>query len=138
MKQKLKCILLVDDNEADNFIHTRVIKKMGCAEEIKAVRGGQEALDYLTSLTENHIPQPELIFLDINMPSMNGFEFLERYQKTIPKELRNIVIMMLTTSLNPDDRLRSDTIEEVKDYKNKPLAKKLLTEILEMHYPSAL
>src|SRR5690349_10546394 len=100
MKKKLNCVMLIDDNEDDNFFHKIVLKETGIAEYIKVAESGFEALDFLKQ--ENKIP--ELIFLDINMPKMNGWEFLEEYRKLNDEQKARVIIIMLTTSLNPADR----------------------------------
>ena len=79
MNKILKSVLLIDDNKADNFIHKAYIMKHGGVETIEMVTGGEEALKFLTSKASGEYPRPELIFLDINMPRMNGWEFLEEY-----------------------------------------------------------
>ena len=70
MKRKLKNILLIDDSKADNFIHERVINKAEVAEKITVTSGAREALDYLSTSVDGIYPNPELIFLDINMPCL--------------------------------------------------------------------
>ena len=77
MKQKLNSILLIDDDIATNFIHTRLIKKTLVVDTIITKLNGEEAMEYLTTKKDGEYPQPELIFLDINMPVMNGWEFIE-------------------------------------------------------------
>ena len=131
MKRKLNCILLVDDDPDDNFFHQRIIKKMGITHAIEVARNGLEALEYLKK--ENQVT-PELMFLDINMPKMNGWEFLEEYKQLDPKQKARITIMMLTTSANPDDIKRANEIEDVTGIKTKPLSVDMLNEILEMHF----
>ncbi|MCK5860806.1 MAG: response regulator, partial [Abyssibacter sp.] len=104
MIDKLNEILLVDDNEADNFLHRVVLERAGVAKAVTEKLNGQEALDYLTTAdVDGRYPQPELICLDINMPIMNGWEFIEAYEQLDPKFQSGVVIMMLTTSLNPED-----------------------------------
>src|SRR6266699_6375386 len=100
MKRKLDCILLVDDSREDNRFHQIIINEMDIVNRIDIVLNGLEALAYLTK--EGQIP-PELIFLDINMPKMNGWEFLEQYKHLDMKQKARVVIMILTTSANPDD-----------------------------------
>ena len=125
MKQ-LNCILLIDDDDEDNEYHQIVINRMGAAKTIKVAENGEEAI---TLLKDKEEPIPELIFLDINMPRMNGWEFLEEYKK-LNFEKKQIIILMLTTSVNPADVERAKHIEEVTGYKVKPLTTEMLEEIL--------
>jgi len=134
MRPKLKTILLVDDDEATNFIHEMVIKQMNCTENIVVRENGIEALEYLKSTIEGKHPQPDLIFLDINMPAMDGWEFLEEY-KSLPKnQLAKSVVVMLTTSLNPEDKDKAEIIPFISRFMSKPLTKELLEEVLENHF----
>ena len=117
MKNKLNCVLLVDDNESDNFIHKKILEKSGIANYIEIAMNGQEALDFLTTTgicghQDGVFCQPELIFLDINMPVMDGWEFLEEYQKLEQCQKGKIVFIMLTTSFNPADKVKADTMKD--------------------------
>ena len=140
MKNKINCILLIDDDEPTNFLSQMIIEEADCAEEVQVAYTGNEAIDYLTSrgtssLSQGSYPRPDLIFLDINMPAMNGWEFLQKYN-TLEKEHKgNIVIIMLTTSLNPDDRLKSKEFPDVSGFENKPLTKEKLNTLLMKHFP---
>lgn len=131
MRKKLNCILLVDDDPDDNFFHQRIINKMDITHAIAVAKNGIEALDYLRK--ENQVI-PELMFLDINMPKMNGWEFLEEYKTLDEKQKARITIMMLTTSANPDDVVKANSIEEVTGIRTKPLSVEMLTEILDEHF----
>jgi CheY-like chemotaxis protein len=132
MRKKLECILLVDDDEEDNFYHKLVINRMDIAKRIEVAYNGLEALAYLQK--ENQVI-PELIFLDINMPRMNGWEFLEKYKDLSPAQKSRITIMMLTTSANPDHIRKAQEIEEVTGYQTKPLSPEILNEILDTYFP---
>ncbi|MBO6606677.1 response regulator [Psychroserpens sp.] len=138
MKQKLKCILLIDDDEATNFLHKILIDKEGYTEKCVAVQSGKEALDYLKSKEDGEQPQPELIFLDINMPVMNGWEFLEAYNKLDSEQQGHIVVVMLTTSLNPDDKDKAATIDSIAAFRNKPLTIEMVNELIEEHFTDRL
>jgi len=134
LKQKLSCILLVDDDYDDNLYHKIIIKKMEITESIDEVNNGLEALEYITA---REVP-PELIFLDINMPKMNGWEFLERYKDLDASQKAKTVIMMLSTSANPDEIQKAKEIEEVSGFQTKPLTPESMTEILMEHFSKYL
>jgi len=135
MKRKLSCILLVDDDLPTNFINERVLKKIDCTEKIIAVQGGFEALEYLKSTDKEKHPQPDLIFLDINMPGMNGWEFLENYTHLNDTEKSKAIVVMLTTSLNPDEREKAKNIPQISAFLNKPLFIDGVNEILKQKFP---
>ena len=132
---KLNSVLLVDDDDATKFLIKRTLVKSGCTNTIVEVKNGREAITYLTTKIEGHYPQPELIFLDINMPKMNGWEFLEEYKSLDSTQCGSIVIVMLTSSLNPDDRMRADGIIEVTDFESKPITPTKMESILHKNFP---
>ena len=135
MKKKLNCIFLVDDDTEDNYFHQIVINDMNVTDTIQVARNGLEALQFLTK--ENQTI-PELIFLDINMPKMNGWEFLEAYQKLSAAEKGKVVVVMLTTSLNPADQKRAEQFPEIASFSSKPLTESALTEILKRYFPNCM
>jgi CheY-like chemotaxis protein len=131
MKKKLKCIMLIDDNEDDNFFHQRSIRKIDAAEKTVVMQEASEALEYLKNQSPSGIP--ELMFLDINMPGMNGWEFIEAYKKvtSIPADT---IIIMLSTSQNPDDLAKAKSETIIRDFKTKPLTHNMLDEILTEYF----
>lgn len=135
--KRLKCIMLIDDNPADNFLHTRSIRQLDCAEQVKVALNGKQALEMLTTPDESgELIAPELLFLDINMPIMNGWEFVEAYKK-LPEELRSgALVLMLTTSMNPDDRSRAEDIDVIQNYATKPMHVEALRNLLDVHFPA--
>lgn len=108
-----------------------VIDKMGITERVDIVNDGVQALEFLKN--ENQLT-PDLIFLDINMPKMDGWEFLEHYQLLDPAQKSKAIILMLTTSENPKDRERALRIEEVKGYEIKPLEQAKIERILDVYF----
>lgn len=137
MSRKLKCIMLVDDNQDDNFFHERVIQRSGVADIVIAKQTGVEALEFLKSRNDNEDQHPDLIFLDINMPGMNGWEFLEEYGKLDKQFQSKAIVIMLTTSDNPDDKMRAKTMNMASDFKTKPLSHEMLKEIMEKYFSDA-
>lgn len=123
--------MLVDDNPDDNFFHQRVVKKYDATIQVQAIESASEALDYLKTNSGSSV-HPDLIFLDVNMPGMNGWEFLEEYDKLgIHKD---IIIIMLTTSEDQKDIAKSQACDFVADFKTKPLTAKVLDEIKQKYY----
>jgi len=136
--KSINCILLIDDNPADNRFHEIRIKESGLCKHVSKVSSGIEALDYIMrSADDSHsgaFPKPDIIFLDINMPGMNGFEFLEKYAKLDEKLKSKVVIVMLTNSLNPDDKKRAMDTKQVSEFQNKPLTVKMLQDMVEKYF----
>jgi len=140
MKQKLNCVLFIDDDEPTNFLNQMVLEDAGCAGHIEIATSGEQALRYLNNLKghtkgKNSYPCPDLIFLDINMPAMNGWEFLNEYNNLEEEQKGNIVIIMLTTSLNPDDKLKANETPHITGFENKPLTEKKLNGLLRKYFP---
>lgn len=126
--------MLVDDNDDDNFFHERVIRRSEAADKVVPLNSAETALHYLRFPSQSSQPPPAILFLDINMPGMNGWDFMEEYS-ALDKNLRaGIFIVMLTTSESPDDRERAKTIDAIADFRTKPLTQVMLAEILEKYY----
>jgi CheY-like chemotaxis protein len=138
MNNKINTILLIDDDQATNFLHKMVIKKADCAEKVHIELNGEAAINYLHSINEGKHPSPDLIFLDINMPRMNGWSFLEEYQKLQDQLKGKAVIVMLTTSLNPDDMEESKKYSEISEFRSKPMTQAMLEDIIAKYFPAEL
>ncbi|MBX9851133.1 MAG: response regulator [Cytophagaceae bacterium] len=102
MHKKLNCILLIDDDEVNNFINENILRKLNVAADIKVVKNGLEALQFITTYNDEGI-SPELILLDLHMPVMDGFEFMSSFKKLDLKNKDKIEIAVLTSSDNPND-----------------------------------
>lgn len=127
--QQYECIMLIDDDSINNFINERLIKKLKIGNNIKIFVNGESALDFLTLEASGGKDSPELIFLDINMPMMNGFEFLEKFNELVFNNKDKAKIIGLTTSTHPKD------IEKLKllnchQIINKPLTEENLKSVL--------
>ena len=123
----IKKVLLVDDSEASNEMNKYVLEAAEICDKIDIAKNGLLALEYLKS---NLKSLPELIFLDVKMPVMNGFEFLDELQKYEQKLNNTFVIVMLSSSLSPIDINKSKKYPYVKEYLNKPLSIKKVKEIV--------
>ena len=139
MKKKLNCILLIDDDEPTNFISEMLIEEANCAEHIQIAQTGQTALNYLTNSERlgaemDSFPSPNLIFLDINMPAMDGWEFLAHYKRLKNEQKAKVIIIMLTTSLNPDDREKASKIKEISGFETKPLTPELIERVMTKYF----
>ena len=130
MEYKYKKAMVIDDNQIDLYIAEMVMGTTGFAEQVICVGSAKEALAYLKPLYENPEALPDLIFLDINMPEMTGFDFLNEYQH-LPENIRKkCIIMMLTTSLDEDDRMQAERNQFVRKFLNKPLDKDKLAQLI--------
>lgn len=132
---KLKCILLIDDDEATNFYHTIILEEENIGVHIQSVKSAKEGLDFLLGkgIYENS-PQPGLIFLDINMPGKNGWDFLVEYDE-LSKDIQDrAVVTILTTSINPDDREKAAAIPAVKEFVNKPLTAEVFWKVAKENF----
>ncbi len=134
MNDKIKRVLFIDDDEATNFIHEMVIRELYPNIEITVKKNGKDAIDYLKTLDDPNALLPNLIFLDINMPVMNGWEFLENYAKLNPKLKENIVAFMISTSLNPDDMKRAEENDNINAFISKPITPPSLKQLIQKHF----
>lgn len=135
MKNKLKSILLIDDNEATNFFHQIIIDELDCTEQCIIKENGKEALNFLTQKENGEYPRPELILLDINMPILNGWEFIDAYNKLDIDQKGKIVVVMLTTSLNIDDKKKAEGTRDISSFMHKPLDAEGFLSLLKTHFP---
>lgn len=129
---KIACTLLVDDDDTANYLNQLLFKRLGVTEKLLVAHNGLEALELLTRHCSG-AECPALILLDINMPIMDGFEFLEAYEQLDFAQKQSVVIVMLTTSLNPNDVARVQRAN-IAGLINKPLTKQALQEIIDRHF----
>jgi CheY-like chemotaxis protein len=117
-----KNILLVDDDKIFNFLSEKTITSLGLANEIHFALNGEEALDLLELYKNGDLAKPDIIFVDLNMPIMDGFEFIEAFRRIDLPNKNSITIVVLTSSADPTDISRAKELG-VKYYFNKPLSK---------------
>jgi CheY-like chemotaxis protein len=128
LEKQYNSILLIDDNEIDLFIAESIVKSTAFAKRVYKECSGVNALNFLKSLT-NEQDLPEIIFLDINMPVMDGFEFLKAFE-ALPAAIRKKPkIIMLSSSLVREEREKAMKFPSVIKYISKPLQ---LEDILDL------
>ena len=125
MTQAIDLIVLIDDDKMDNFAHRRLIEKAGFAKEILEFEYADEALEFFKTKDR----PVGVIFLDVNMPRMNGFEFLEAYERLPESQRARTVVMMLSTSSSDNDMNAAKNFKSVQAYHSKPLTVELLEQV---------
>lgn len=131
--KKHRAVMLIDDNEIDNLINQKMIEAANISEHIFTHSGAKSAIEFLKNIEKvgedaRHV-LPEVIFLDIDMPLMDGFQFLDEFDKLTEVTKEHCKIVMLTSSINPQDVNKSHKYSAVKQYINKPLTQKNLEKL---------
>lgn len=126
-------VMLIDDNYIDLKINEKIIKITKTFEEIIICLSGDEALNYLKSNLDNQAALPKFILLDIQMPEMNGFEFLDQYRKLPESFIDNCKIAMLSSTLDFGDIQRAEANPYVVKLLKKPLVPQTLLQVLKEH-----
>ncbi len=122
-------LAIIDDAEFDQLLYQRIIDRSGLVGETLCFYSAEEALNYFEK--PNAAPV-DVILLDVNMPGMSGFDFLDHATNKSERDYTAIVVVMLTTSLNPNDVARANSFSLVKKYINKPLEEAHLVAICDL------
>ncbi len=129
MENPINLVMLVDDNDTDNFISRRIIEITKFAKNVEVKNSGKSALEYLEREQDNPSKLPDIIFLDINMPIVDGFVFLFEFEM-FPDELKNkCKVVILSSSDNKRDIEKIVDNEHVIKFITKPLTDQALSEI---------
>ena len=116
--------LCIDDSLFDLKLNERILMRCGAFAEITQFPNARDALDHMRT---GH--RPDVIFLDVNMPCMDGFEFLQAATEEFGSAFDKRVVVMLTSSLNPNDRARAEAFAVVQAFLSKPLTVDSANEI---------
>lgn len=128
----LETILFIDDDLITLMLCKMVISKASFSNELATAKNGEEALKYFDTLKTTHsINKPQLIFLDLNMPVMNGWEFLDSFSTDEYSEFHNTKIVILSSTIDPADLERSKKYPMVIDFLSKPITKEMLEYLKE-------
>jgi CheY-like chemotaxis protein len=127
-QSKYNAVMLIDDNEIDNLINQKIIESSSICNHIFTHTGGKSAIEFLKNAEKiaasgNKSLMPEVIFLDIDMPLMDGFQFLDEFENLSENIRTHCKIVMLTSSINSKDVKKSKRYTNVREYINKPLTK---------------
>jgi len=124
-------VCIVDDDEVYQFTVTKTIKNHSLAKKILVFSDGELAIQFLLDNIGNNENVPDVIFLDINMPIMDGWQFLEEYVKLKPRIGKKVTIYMVTSSVDPVDVERAQKMSEISDYFVKPITPTRLKDVIE-------
>ncbi|MGV3726533.1 response regulator [Hydrogenophaga sp.] len=118
--------ILVDDNEADNVYHEIMIRRAGFTGDVLVFERAQDALEFVRS---DALELPTCLFLDINMPQMDGFEFA-RLAQPVLQHKPSMIVMMLTSSDAPQDRMRASDMPWIQGFVTKPLTRERVRDMI--------
>ncbi|HTF02760.1 MAG TPA: response regulator [Bacteroidia bacterium] len=124
---KYKTVILIDDNDIDNFVNQTMLVTSRFAETIHVRLNGEIALELINTLTEDNYP--DIVFVDLNMPVMNGFEFIQNFKTINDQKQVKARIVVLTSSIHQEDKLNVEKIDDNILFVRKPLSSQVLTDL---------
>ena len=128
--RKIELLALVDDDDTFVFITKRIIEKTDYVKEIKVFSNGLEALNYLKENLNSEYNLPDVIFLDLSMPIMDGWQFLDEFSHLESERTQKIIIYICSSSISPHDLLKAKKMSAVSDFIIKPVTKDKFSELV--------
>lgn len=131
--KKLKSVLLIDDDETVNYLNSIIINHSGLVDKIKTVKSalsGLKELDLNISLET----WPSIIFVDINMPAVNGWEFIDQFRDKFDEYKNKCIVCMLSSSLDPKDQQKADNSDMVDFFISKPLTVESVSDLYQKYF----
>lgn len=130
--------LSIDDDEIFNFLNQRILELSGTLGKLQSFTSARKALDFLNENTAHPDQWPEIILLDIRMPGMDGFEFLDQFQQLPAALMKKVKVFMLTSSIDERDRSRATTYPCVLGYYSKPLSEAVFKKMVDTPLTTSL
>lgn len=131
MTPPLKNVWLIDDDKIFQFTAAMILESTGLTKTVQTFLNGKEAMNFLTDSKTNQKAQlPDIIFLDINMPVMNGWEFIEEFQQFSGTQSQPIKIYLVSSSVDESDIIESKKYPSITDYVIKPLNRNKCCQLL--------
>ncbi len=128
LQQMKQHILLVDDEEVSYYLIMQLIKRVGMTARIDSVTNGAQALSFINEHYLSHSSLPDLIFLDINMPVMDGFEFMNALHELNLPGKEKMEVIIVSSSMNPKDIMMAKAMG-VKEYVSKPITQEFIRSV---------
>ncbi len=127
-------VLCIDDDQITLILCDLVLKKSGFSDDVKSVFNGREGIEWFSNHFKIKAPiedAPQIIFLDLNMPIMNGWDFLQEYEMKYADRLPDTKVVIVSSTVNPEDFSRANKHSLVIDFIHKPMTIDGLTELME-------
>ena len=128
----INTLALIEDDEVCAFVTQKIIENSHLVKQIKVFTNGKEAIDFFKLHAADAELLPEIIFLDLNMPIMDGWEFIEEYLKLKPKLAKKMALYIVSSSIAAEDVNRIKRIQEISDYIIKPVTKEKFAELIKV------